>query len=938
MAARLLRSPCLIKRLKIYKQNKKIKKMAEAIVSFVVGKLGDLIIKEAGLLGGVKSQVKRVQTELMNIRCYLASADSKQRKGDAESALVENWLNQLRDVAYRLEDVIDIFYVELEGSYLQVQNTHNQQKNYPNYFLGKLKNLFHKSMKVPGLHKLGIELADIQKELEDIFISKDKYGLTPLLDQAGRGPEPVIDENKLSKRRPAYQDLDETEIVGLDADRDNILKLLLSSQETPRRDVITIVGTGGLGKTTLAHMVYKRAKPYFEYHTILTVSQQFSLNDLLAKMLGEVVDLIKMPQVADPEKQKVLELISKYEGFELKKQDFAFFISKLKILLSGIKYLIIFDDVWEVKLWDRMQYAMPDYKNGSRVLMTSRSIDVARLANPKTKPYELTFLNDKESCDLLLKKACYYKSPIEVEFSSDLLELANELSKKCKGLPLALIVLGGILSTRHQNYHDWKKVLDTMDWHQEGRDCMNVLAMSYEDMPYYLKPCFIYLASFPEDYEISARNLIYMWVAEGFIPEQGKKTLEETAEIFLEQLYERSMVQVSSRYCNGSIKYFRVHDLLHDLAMHEARKVNFVTVFQKLPQSSHADRVTRRVSIQANESVEDSSEFMKYIGSNTRSLLLFDRRLIDPRSAIDFRLLRVLETDTGLTSKNVPQGFDGLIHLKYLGIKNNDVPFNLPRDFCWDRLKNLETLIGNVEQQMGLWSIRTLRHVKSKYVPFDGPPANADLRNLQTLQWMSSSCLKAWHKNQLPILNNLRKLGLHIEHEIESVECEMVDYLLATLPYLLSLKITGGQFEIPKEIVYPRGLPNYQNLETLLLVGRWPDNVTVEASLFPPHLISLTLGGSQLAVDPMPELGKLKSLKKFMLEYGVYIGGKEMVCPAGFPALQTLGLYVGNKIKNFTVMEGVMPKLKHLDLDAFFMGIGKLNLPPELQHLALRDY
>ncbi|KAJ4789399.1 Disease resistance protein RPP13 [Rhynchospora pubera] len=239
--------------------------MGEAIVSFVVGKLGDLIMKEAELLGGVKSQVKRVQTELMNIRYYLANADSKQRKGDVESELVENWLNQLRDVAYRIEDAIDIFYVELEGNHLQVENAHSQQKSCC-YFLGKLKNLCHKSMKVPSLHKLGTELAIIQKELEHIFISKDKYGLTPLLDQAGGaggGSEAVIDEHVFSKRRSAaYQDVDETEIVGLDVDRDNILKLLLNSKKTPRRAVITIVGTGGLGKTTLAHMVYKRQVLY----------------------------------------------------------------------------------------------------------------------------------------------------------------------------------------------------------------------------------------------------------------------------------------------------------------------------------------------------------------------------------------------------------------------------------------------------------------------------------------------------------------------------------------------------------------------------------------------------------------------------------------------------------------------------------------------------
>ncbi|KAJ4789398.1 Disease resistance protein (CC-NBS-LRR class) family [Rhynchospora pubera] len=464
-----------------------------------------------------------------------------------------------------------------------------------------------------------------------------------------------------------------------------------------------------------------------------------------------------------------------------------------------------------------------------------------------------------------------------------------------------------------------------MDWHQEGGDCMNVLAMSYEDMPYYLKSCFIYLASFPEDYQISARILINRWVAEGFIPEQGKKTMEETAEIFLEQLYERSMVQVSRRYSNGSIKYCRVHDLLLDLAMHEARKVNFVTVFQKIPQDSHTDRVTRRVSIQPDQSVDDDSKFIKYIDPNTRSLLRFGIRLRDYSiSIIDFRLLRVLEIE-GETDNCELRGLDGLIHLKYLGFENYS-GFKVSSDFRWDRLKNLETLIGPVREPMGLWKIRTLRHVISKNDYFEGPPASADLRNLQTLEWISSTCLKAWHKNQLPLLNNLRKFGLYMEDEIENVEWDMVGYLLATLPYLRSLKITGYKF--PKEIVYPWRLPNSHNLERFRLWGRWADNVTAEACLFPPHLVKLSLWGSKLAVDPMPELGKLKSLKKLELGGMVYVGGREMICPTGFPALLTLILQFDNT-DNFTVMEGVMPKLKHL---INRQRATKLNLPPELEH------
>ncbi|KAJ4789396.1 Disease resistance family protein [Rhynchospora pubera] len=733
--------------------------MAEAIVSFVVRKLGDLIKKEAELLGGVKSQVSRVQTELMNIRCYLASADSKQRKGDVESALVENWLNQLRDVAYRIEDAIDIFYVELEGNHLQVENTHNRLKYCCYYLFGKVKNLRCKFMKVPGLHKLGTELADIQKELEDIFVSKDKYGITLLPDQSGKISEYVINEVVLPNRRAAYQDVDDIEIVGQDDDKDNIRKLLLSSEKIPRRAVITIVGPGGLGKTTLARRVYKSVKVDFEYHTMLSVSQQFSIIDILTKILREVLDVIKNLEDADPEKQKVLQLVTNFDGNEPKKQDMGVLISRVKKLLSGMRYLIILDDVWVVELWDQLKYALPDDKNGSRVMMTSRNLDVANSADSRMEPYMPNLLNDEESCDLLLRKALQNQEVNEVECPSDLIELAKELSKKCEGLPLALIVLGGILSTRRQTYRDWNKVLDTMDWHQEGKDCMNVLAMSYEDMPYYLKPCFTYLSSFPEDYEISARVLMYMWIAEGFIPEQEKKTMEETAEAFLEQLYQRSMVQVSRRYSNGSIKYFRVHDLLHDLAMHEARKVNFVTIFQKLPQGSHPDRVTRRVSIQADQSLDDCSEFIMYIGSNTRSLLWFDLRLRDPIHVIDFRLLRVLKIEGDADGYEL-RGLDGLIHLKYLEIRNFR-GLKLPSDFRWDRLQNLETLIGAWEEQKGLWSIRTLPHTCVCF-DLDGPPVNADLRNLQTLRSISSSGLKAWHKNQLPLLNNLRKFGLKL--------------------------------------------------------------------------------------------------------------------------------------------------------------------------------
>ncbi|KAJ4788031.1 Nbs-lrr resistance protein [Rhynchospora pubera] len=861
--------------------------MAVSLVSFVVGKLSDFMVKEAKLLGGVRQQVEWAERELKRIQCCLNDADTKRRKGDVRA---ENWLNDLRGVVYRIEDAIDTFYLELE---LEDNNCNKRRKD--RSVLYKIKNLYHKSKELPILHKLATELGDIQKVLEEISKSKDDYTIEPL---QGHGRE--LDAVVLPQRRAAYHDLDETEIVGLDADRNNILQLLLNSEAIPRRAVITIVGAGGLGKTTLACMVYNRAKIGFRYHLMLSVSQQFSLSNLLTKMISEL------------------------EGSKPKKQEVGHLISDLRNLLTGKRYMIILDDVWETDLWEQLKHAFPDDKNGSRVLMTSRFMNVAKLTDSKMTPYELAFLNEEESLDLFLKKALPYQEPDD-ECPSDLLELADKLSKKCKGLPLALIVLGGIISTRDKTFHDWKRVSDTLDWHEEGKDCMQVLAMSYEDMPYYLKACFLCLTLFPEDYVISARNLISMWVAEGIIPRHEKRTMEDTAEVCLEQLVQRSLVQVSSRHANGSLKDCRLHDLLRDLAIHEGMKENFVLVFPKPHDNvSHLDRVTRRASLQSN-----CAEFIEYVSPTTRSLFWFGQGKDIPMYS-EFKLLRILIIVN--VSEIELRGLDRLIHLKYLGIRYCS-RLKFSNDCSLGRLKNLETLdlretfLSN-DIPIGLWTIGTLRHAKCGTRLVRGPSASADLRNLQTLQYISVS--DTW-KNQLPCLKNLRKLGVENRH---AKDWDGVAHLLGTLSHLLSLHvyvlISEERLYIPIEIVYTTMIPNYQNLQSLSLRGHWSEGVTLEASLFPPHLIKLVLGSSGLRQDPMQEIGKLKYLKKLKLLQSVYIGGMEMICPAGFPVLENLLIDLTG-IASFTIKEGVMPKLKHFQN---YNHNTILNMPPELEHFA----
>jgi disease resistance protein RPM1 len=166
-----------------------------------------------------------------------------------------------------------------------------------------------------------------------------------------------------------------------------------------------------------------------------------------------------------------------------------------------------------------------------------RNIKVAERADARNKPYQLRVLNEEESIKLLLKKA--FPNQYEKKCPDNLLAKANQLAKMCDGWPLALVVLGGILSTKHPDYNTWDEIMSKLNWSTEGRDCMNIISTSYDDLPVHLKLCFMYFAAFPEDYEIGVPRLIRMWIAEGFIQQETKKEMEDTAMNYLEELVRR---------------------------------------------------------------------------------------------------------------------------------------------------------------------------------------------------------------------------------------------------------------------------------------------------------------------------------------------------------------------------------------------------------------
>ncbi|KAJ3679733.1 hypothetical protein LUZ60_017744 [Juncus effusus] len=230
---------------------------------------------------------------------------------------------------------------------------------------------------------------------------------------------------------------------------------------------------------------------------------------------------------------------------------------------------------------------LPDVAPGSKVLITSR----ANLAHSSSMQHKVQFLNKEESLRLFVKKALPSRNTLPE--SDELFPLAEELCERTGGLPLALVVLGKFVSTKPPTYSSWLKVVDSFDWHSDGNRCMEILASSYEGLPDILKACFRYFACFPKTHEISAKYLYKLWIAEGFIVPKGMVTLEEIAKDYLENLVQRSMVQVGE-YSDGAIKSCRVHNLLHELAVYEAKKLDFLLIYGKEKIQSNL-AATRRI-------------------------------------------------------------------------------------------------------------------------------------------------------------------------------------------------------------------------------------------------------------------------------------------------------------------------------------------------------
>ncbi|XP_060675273.1 putative disease resistance protein At1g50180 isoform X1 [Ziziphus jujuba] len=904
-----------------------LSKFAESAVSQTVQRITDLLIYEAASLSSVREDVEVLQNDLKSLQGLIKAADSKQEHDQHLQELVR----QVKDVASEAEDVIDTYILKVDSSCIKA--FHNKRiRPQINSVRARIQNIINTSMPIYG------------------FVSA-----------VGEGTSSIVDLQRHLRRSSPNDDDGDNDVVSLKSSTSALTEEL--TKEEDRLCVVSVVGMGGLGKTTLAKKVFKCVKQKFDCSAWVFISQQYVLRDVL-------IDIFI--QIGSPNENMKFERInSARDILERKKKEREFLnalpehelIDSLNDKLKEKRFLVVLDDIWKIEAWYFLERAFPKGKKGSKILFTTRNREVASAADPRSCQVEPPLLTLEESWELLKRKAFprdivdAHGCPPEYE------NLGKEMAKKCAGLPLAVVVLGGLLSTK-ATLEEWKKVmrdvnsnLNKMQPRQQYEGVNQILALSYHDLPYYLKPCFLYLGNFPEDYEIHKRKLIRLWIGEGFIPMstgsrgEMEQTWEDVAEGYMEELIHRCMVQVEKRDHTGrGAKTCRMHDLMRDLCINKSREESFAQIMEKTDGSAASfkpsgDSRSRRLVIHPGVDLQYrkthwacntffrklvnpcssslvESNWVEQVHPNLRSLLCLDGIFL-PSSALKsskFRMLRMLEVgvSVGCCEFIVLRGLGDLIHLRYLCVEISGGDIWLSSSI--GNLRNLHTLHikGRVRGSVGMISkLIRLRHLSLPFVLSDQNGFQIDkLKDIETLKKIPASVLirsyDALHK-----LTNLRSISMDFDGDYYNYNDDDVRRVLGS-QIVQSGRLTSLDIWIYNtEAGFPslESLSSCHSLSKLVLYGEMKFQQQQGLIHLPQSLTKLTLWHSEMEQDPMPVLeNKLPNLRFLMLCFNAYVGSK-MVCSAnGFPNLDTLQLVWLDNLREWIVEKGAMPSLKKLTI------------------------
>jgi disease resistance protein RPM1 len=876
-----------------------LKKVALSLGDGALTKIAAEVVEAAPVLTDFEHSVKQIEGELSVLHAFIGQVRA-QKAGDRA---FDAWLDQVRNVAHELEDIID------EYDYLTAQ----QAANAGSFF----KRKFNQVRNFAAWQKLPTRTSQVEARIQRLAEMRNQYCIS--VGEIDRSDKLQI-PNQLPVSDSAYL-TDNSEIVGHGNEIGILTQWLL--EEKKDRTLIAILGMGGLGKTTVASSVYKNQKITFDCHAWVTVSQAYQVEGLLREIISQLIE----------------QRANMSSGFMTMSR--MRLVEKIQSFLRDKKYLIVLDDIWDKDAWLYLNHAFVRNSCGSRVLITTRRRDVSYLA-VHNRIIELKTLNYAESWKLFCKKAfCTLEDNI---CPMNIRSLAEKIVYKCQGLPLAIVIIGSILSYRELDAQEWAFFYNQLSWQLANNPELSwicsVLNLSLDDLPCHLRSCFLYCCLFPEDHRIKRKLIAKLWIAEGLVEERGDgATMEEVAEHYLVELTQRSLLQVIERNASGRARTFLIHDLVREVTSITAQKEKFA-VIHGTAGVAQVSQEARRLCVQK---VADSQNSLAT--SHLRSFILLDT--VVPSSWIydvssHFRLLRVLCLRF-TNIEQVPDVVTELYNLRYLDISYTKVKQISP---SFRKLANLQVLDLRfsyvTELPLEITMLTNLRHLHVCVVHdiqerslncFSDTKIRGNISGLKNLQALHTVSTNKDFVLQLGNLTMMRSLS------VMKVRQNYIAELwnsLTKMPNLSRLLLFASDMDEILNLKMLRPLPY---LKLLWLAGKL-DGGTLP-SLFSKFekLTLLKMDWTGLKKDPISSFSHMSTLVDLGL-CGAYDGEHLSFCAGWFPKLKSLQLADMEHLSCILIEDETMIGLHHLEL----IGLRNIRAVPKgikyirtLQQMFLTD-
>lgn len=678
--------------------------------------------------------LRKFKTALKSVTAVLDDAEQKQMRNKS----VEIWIEELQDAFYDADDLLD----EIETDALQLKEEAESTATSRKVFKSKkekIRNFFSRSSNSKA-RDMNRKIEKILERLEEIKGQKDFLGLK----------EGVVGERSSWRPLPSTSLVDESGVYGRDDDTKEMIKLLLSDDVGNEKiTVISIVGMGGIGKTTLAQAVFNddRIKEHFETKAWVCVSEDFDVFRITKTVLAAVSG-ISCDDAMDLNSLQV----------------------KLKETLSGKKFLIVLDDVWNEKYvdWVVMRLPFKDGAQGSKIIVTTRSEEVASVMGTHAIPTHRLKELDEEVCWQLFTKHAFGSD----DFSPhpDLERIGRKIVKKCKGLPLAAKTLGGLLRSKLDIEH-WERISQSDIWEltDERSDILPALKLSYHYLPSHLKRCFAYCSIFPKDFEFQKEEMVLLWMAENLLehPKGNIKRIEEVGSEYFNDLVSRSFFQRSGI----DRSHYVIHDLMNDLAKFVSGKY-----CRRLEDSNTDEILTKTRHLACATAMKEERLKLVSKATHLRTFIMLNYCIIsEDELFLKLRYLRVLSLSFPLITQLPDSIGRELRHLRYLDLSFSSINM-LPESVCM--LYNLQTLKLYDCRELTKLPTDFHRLVNLRYLDVGGtnqitemPTQMGKLKSLQRLSTFIVGRGSGTRIGELGELSDLRG-KLHIQNLQNIVEVE----------------------------------------------------------------------------------------------------------------------------------------------------------------------